>query len=152
MKNKKLLLSVTMLSLALAGAAVYGGVKAFASTDTSRHQEIVSSLASKLGVTEDKVSTALSDIDKEKQTAMEAARKTKLDEAVKAGVITQDQEDKLIAKETEVKAAEDNIQSDLQQWYLDNGIDTAKLAPYAGRGGMMNGKGMGGRGRGGEAL
>ncbi|MEI7792905.1 MAG: hypothetical protein WCI57_05475 [Candidatus Berkelbacteria bacterium] len=145
MKNKKLLLSVTALTLAVAGAVWYGGSKVMAANSTG-HDAMVSTLSAKLGVSEDKVTAAFDSVEADQQAARAAEQKTQLDKAVTDKVITQDQEDKLIAKQAEVKAAQDKIQSDLKQWYTDNGIDQTKIAPYTGRGEMGGGKGMGGRG------
>jgi hypothetical protein len=143
MKNKKILLSVTALTLAVAGAVWYGGNKVLAGNDI-RHDAVVSTLSEKLGVSEDKVTAAFDSIQSERQTARVAERKTELDKAVTAGVITQEQEDKLIAKHAELQANREKERSDMEQWYKDNSIDQTKLSEYTGRGGMGMGKGMGG--------
>lgn len=145
MKNKKMMLSVIAMTLAVAGVTWYGGSKVLAANGV-KHNEIVSSLSQKLGVSEDKVGEAFDSIESERQAAREAERKANLDKAVSAGVITQDQEEKLIAKEAEMRAAREKQRSELEQWYKDNGIDTSKLSEYTGHGGMGMGKGMGGRG------
>ena len=131
------------MTLAVAGVAWYGGGKVLAANNT-KHDAMVSTLSQKLGVSEDKVSAALDAAKSEQQAARDAERKSELDKAVTAGAITQDQETKLIAKEAELRAAEEKERVDLEQWYKDNGIDTSKLSNYTGRGGM-GGKGhMGG--------
>jgi hypothetical protein len=146
MKNKKMMLSVIALTLAVAGVTWYGGSKVLAANNNGRHDAIVSTLSEKLGVSEDKVTEAFDSIESERHAAREAERKANLDKAVSAGVITQDQEDKLIAKVAEMRATREKGRADLEQWYKDNRIDTSKLSEYTGRGGMGMGKGMGGRG------
>ena len=145
MKNKKILLSVTALTLAVAGAVWYGGTKVLAANGAG-HGAMVSTLSEKLGVPEDKVTAAFDSIQSERQAARVVERKTQLDKAVTAGVITQDQEDKLIAKHAELQADREKKRTEMEQWYKDNGIDQSKLSEYTGRGGMGMGKGMGGQG------
>ncbi len=148
MKNKKILLSVTALTLAVAGAVWYGGNKVFAANGMG-HAAVVSTLSEKLGVPEDKVTAAFDSIESERQATRVAEQKTQLDKAVSAGVITQEQEDKLVAKHAELQAAREKERTELEQWYTDNGIDQSKLSEYTGRGGMGMGQGMG-RGMGGQ--
>ena len=143
MKNKKILLSVTALTLAVAGAVWYGGNKVLAANGM-RHDAVVSTLSEKLGVPEDKVTAAFDSIETERQAARVVERKAQLDKAVTAGAITQEQEDKLVAKQAELQSAREKERTELEQWYKDNGIDQTKLSEYTGRGGMGMGKGMGG--------
>jgi len=147
MKNKKLLLSVTALTLAVAGAVWYGGGKVLAANGAG-HDAMVSTLSEKLGVSEDKVTAAFDSVEADHQAARVAEQKTQLDKAVADKVITQEQEDKLIAKKAELQTEREQKRVEMDKWFTDNGIDHDKIKTYMSEGGMGIGKGagMGGRG------
>lgn len=79
----------------------------------------------------------------ERQQEMKSRREAKLEEAVKAGVITAEQKQALLNKETEWQQRQEQQRQEMQQWMEQSGIDFEKLAPY---GGGFGGRGMGGRG------
>ena len=148
MKNKKLLLSVTALTLAVAGAVWYGGSKVMAANGTG-HDAMVSTLSEKLGVSDDKVTAAFDSIETEHRATRAVEQKTQLDKAVADKVITQEQEDKLIAKRAELQTEREQKRAEMDKWFTDNGIDHDKIKAYMSEGGMGMGKGagMGGRGQ-----
>jgi len=85
---------------------------------------------------------------KEEQTArqqeIESRREARLEEAVKAGIITEDQKTALLNKEAEWQKKQQQLMQERQQWMEQSGIDFQKLAPYGGFAGLdFGGKGFG---------
>jgi len=133
MKKSLIIPVLSIGTLAIVGAVMFGSLKATAS---SNHDTLVDRIASKFNVPKDQVQTVFD----EEHTARQAERQTeqnaKLDQAVKDGVITVEQKDKLIAKRSEMKGEQQKNRDEMQKWLADNGIDHDKLATY------MGGKGM----------
>jgi outer membrane murein-binding lipoprotein Lpp len=144
MRNHKMIVPAILLGSLVLGAVVYGS-KVFAEdTDATDHRaEQVQALAQKLGVDQSKVQTAMDEIRAERQKARQEEISTKLDQAVKDGVITVEQKQKIVDKFAEVKEKRGEKRSELQQWFKDNGIDSGKIHSYIGFG---DGSGKGGRG------
>ena len=78
----------------------------------------------------------------ERQNEMRARKEERFNEAVKAGVITEEQKKALLDKEDEWQERQQQLMEERRQWMEQSGIDFEKLAPYGGFGG----KGFGGRG------
>lgn len=79
----------------------------------------------------------------ERQKEMRTRREARLEEAVKAGVITSEQKTALLNKEDEWQQKQQQLMQERQQWMEQSGIDFEKLAPY---GCGFGGKGFGRRG------
>lgn len=147
--------AATVGSMGLAHAATSTG------TDTNPQQSLIDKLVSKFNLNKADVQKVFDEERTERDAERAAQIKTKLDSLVKEGKITQDQEDKLLAKAKEIqsqreanrdamkdktnaerKAAIDKERDSLKQWLSDNGI-----AEEYGR--YLMGHGLGGRGHGG---
>lgn len=129
--NKKLILPVTLGSLALVAALGFAGTKVFASdTNTT----MIDSLAQKLGVESTKVETAMEEIRTERHAQMQQEREESLQKAVTDGVITDAQKEAILQKQEERRAAREKERAEMQQWYQDQGIDHDKLRDYMGDG------------------
>ena len=103
-------------------------------------------LASKLNLDQSKVDSAFGSIEQENFTNRQTAEQTKLDQAVKDGIITADQETKILDKQKELYTEHQKQRTDLEQWISDNNIDATKLRQYGigiegfgARGGHMGG-------------
>ncbi|HOX41453.1 MAG TPA: hypothetical protein PK263_04625, partial [bacterium] len=102
--------------------------------------EIVQDLATKLNVNKDDVQKVFDENREEHMKQRQADREAKLEQAVKDGVITADQKQKLIDRQKEMQAKMEKDRAEQEQWYKDNGIDRTKLRDY----GLGMGPGMGG--------
>lgn len=147
-----------------------GLASAATSTNTNPQQSLIEKLSTKFKLNKDDVKKVFD----EEHTAREAERtasvKTKLDAAVKAGTLTQAQEDKIIAKAAELqktrqadmealkdktqaerKAAMEAKRAEIDKWISDNGIPTefARYVMGGGPRGHGHGGPAGGMGRGG---
>ncbi len=142
LNKKKLVLPAALLSLAVLMAFLVA-VPVKADDETSSHKNLAQQLSSKLGISEDKTSSALNEIKTERQKERESRMNAKLDQAVKDGVITTEQKNKLIEKRAELQAERQKERQEMQQWFTDNGIDQSKLQDYMGgprgHGGMRYG-------------
>lgn len=145
-KNAKYIIpAMIAVTAAIAGTVYATGASASWGKGSA---EMASSLATKLGVDQSKVTEAMDSIQTEQQTARKAEVSSKLDEAVTAGVITAEQKSALIAKQEEMQAKQEALRTEMEQWYTDNGIDTSKLEKY----GVGRGIGMGGGGHKGQGM
>lgn len=140
MNKKKTLLATSLASAGLVGILLVGGV-AFAQTSQGGNNGLAQAIASKFNLNKDDVQKV---IDQQHQDMM----KQHLDKLVKAGKITQDQEDKIIAKLLEMKPkieaaralpdpaarkkALEALQAEMQQWEKDNNIPKGVLGPVRG--------------------
>ena len=97
MKNSKIIVPAMIL-----GALVLGGVSysanALAEDTAARRGPNTQALAEKLGVDQSKVDSAMNEIRAERQKERQTAVSSKLDEAVKDGVITAEQKQKILDK------------------------------------------------------
>lgn len=139
--NKKILIPAIALGIAATGATLWstGVVKA---EGNGNRQSMTSELASKLNIDESKVSDAFSQINQEKQAQKQEEMSKKLDQAVTDGVITADQKQKILDKQTEMQKKREKQQQEMQTWESENGIDMSKLRDY----GLGGGRGHGGPG------
>ncbi len=119
--------------IAAAGVAIpkLSTVQAVSSTNTQT--SLIQSLAQKLGLSQDKVSSAFSQIDAEKTA--------QLTQLVADGKITAAQKDLIVAKKKELQAKREQEQKDLESWASTNSISLEYLRGFGG--GMYRGKGMG---------
>ncbi len=139
----------------MAGIVGLSAVSAATSTGTG---SLASKLATAFHLNQADVQKVLDQNRADHQTERAADEKTRLDAAVKAGTITQSQEDLIIAKQKELQAAreanKDSAADDatrdakmdaLKQWATDNKIPMDLLRPghgMGGRGGMDHDGGM----------
>ncbi len=147
MKKSKIIIPAIILGTLVLGGALYSA-KALADDAgaTGRKGPDTAALAQKLGVDQSKVDSAMDEIRAERQKERQAEISTKLDQAVKDGVITAEQKQKILDKQAELQGQRGQKRTEMQQFYKDNGIDFDKIHDYIGFGG--NGQGNGGRGAG----
>lgn len=139
-----------------------GLASAATSNSTDPQQSIIDKLATKFNLNKADVQKVFDEDRSAHEAARSAEVKTKLDQLVKDGKITQAQEDKLIAKakelqstheanrekfksmtEDERKSAMKSERDSLKQWLSDNGLTEEYGRYLMGRGGGPKGMGMG---------
>lgn len=137
MDSKKIIIPVIALAVLTTGAFAVN--KAMANGRNS-NSSWTQNLATKLGVDETKVSTAVHEINtEEKQTELNE----NLTKAVEAGVITEDQKQLVIDKKSEHEQKQQALKNEMQTWATENNIDYTKLQEYLKMGGgkgQMNGR------------
>lgn len=142
-KNKVVAIAATGL---LVGALGVGSVFAQTSSAGSPNLTLAEKLAVRFNLKQDDVNTFLSQTREEHRQEMQVKRQVKasdnLDKAVKDGVITTDQKQKILNKQSEMQKQRDQQRTEMQKWATDNGIDFSKLSGY-GIGGF-GGRGLGG--------
>ena len=157
MKKYKLVLPV--VGLALGSVFLIGSTKANA-FGFSNHDEMVKTLAAKLGVSETKVQESMDSIRQERQTEMKQQFETRLNQLVTEGKVTADQKQLILEKHNQIQANRGQFQNlasqerraqmqkqhdELSAWANANGIDP-NLVFGMGKGGMHR-SGMGFNGR-----
>lgn len=139
--KKKTLIATSLATAGMAGILLVGGV-AFAQTTPNQNGGLAQAIATKFNLNKDDVQKV---IDTQHQDIMKA----RLDQLVKNGKITQELEDKIIAKLAEMKpkfdAAQANtdpatrkkaleaLKTEMQQWEKDNNIPKGVMGPPHGR-------------------
>jgi hypothetical protein len=152
--KKKLLVAGTAATIGL--TSILGIGLASAQNKTNGQSDLVDKIAQKFNLNKNDVQKVFD----ENRTAHEAEHeqkvKERLDQAVKNGTLTQDQENKIIAKLQELKAKRDSLKDKtpaerreamkaerdaLKQWAKDNNIPEQYLMPHHGgmHGGMKEG-------------
>lgn len=111
--------------------------------DQPKFPTLIQRIIDKFKLNSGEVQQVVDEVQTERQQEMRARREAKLEEAVKAGVITSEQKQALLNKEDEWQQRQTQQRQEMQQWMEQSGIDFGKLAPY--RAGF-GGRGFGGRG------
>ena len=145
--------------VSVGAASVAGMGVASAASNGSSSNSLVDKIATKFNLKKDDVQKVFDEEHAARQTERQQKLKDRLDQAVKDGKITQDQEDKLIAKLKELEAdrqafreqkEETQAERDahkakmdaFKQWLADNKIPEDLARPMGGRGhhgmGMMH--------------
>lgn len=140
MKKSKLLLPALVITTA--GLVTFGVVTAHARWFDSDPTSLAQSLAQKLGIGEDKVTTALDSIDSDRQAQWQTQWEQELSQLVSDGKITEAQKQAIIQKKKELLDAQLKARTELAAWARENGIDLRYLmgGPFGhhpGRGMMM---------------
>lgn len=155
--NKKYYIAAAIL--AIVGASVIGA-SSVSAQNTDVRQNMIKSLAQKLGIEESKVQTAMDAIHSERQAEMQKKIEEKLAQAVKDGKITEAQKQLILKKHAEMKAEQDRNRdtmrnmtpaerktamekkrAELQAWAKENGIDMSVFQLGMGPKGGMRGFG-----------
>lgn len=100
---------------------------------------LIQRIIDKFKLNSGEVEKVVEEVQTEKQQEMKARREAKLEEAVKAGVITNEQKTALLNKEAEWQQKQQEFMRERQQWMEGSGIDFEKLAPCGGFGGRRFG-------------
>lgn len=157
--KRKFVTAVTIVSLVLPSVTV---LPAFAASDsaggTTFFSGLVQFIAQKFGLDQAQVKTAVDEYHAQQKTQvqqkMKDREKTKLDQLVKDGKITSDQEEAIIAEQAALKQkyspdklkdqtpAErktdfQNMQKEIEAWATSKGIDPTYVMPGLGHGGPM---------------
>jgi len=148
--NKRLLFIPTLV---LAGMLVYSSGKAARADDnaSSWRQEMVSALAQKLGLSEDKVGTALDEVHEQMRAEHDANMQQNFEERLQSlvdeGKLTEGQREAFLAKREEMMAERDanrrEHHEEMQTWFQEQGIDPSimvGLGPRSRFGGMHEGQ------------
>lgn len=141
-KSKKFIVAAIVVALALvAGGVVWKTGVAAAYFGRGSKVTVSEKLAQKLSLSEDKVSTALDEIQTERQTERKAEISTKLDKAVADRVITAEQKQKILEKMDEMQQKRKAEREEMKKWQEENKIDWEKLQDYGlGMGGGSKGR------------
>jgi hypothetical protein len=125
------------------------------SGDTGSSTSIVEKIASKFNLNKAEVQKVFDEERTVHEAEHQQAMKDRLAQAVKDGKLTQDQADKITAKQAEMKAYMDSLKdktheerhmameskrTELEQWAKDNNIPTEYLGKMGGRGGHGGGR------------
>ncbi len=145
--KKKILIAVFIGVFSLGAIFTASEVQAFAGR--GQNQNMISALAKKLGLSEDKVKKAFDGIQADRQKEMQAAFEKKLTQAVKDGKITESQKQLILTKHNELKKEQlanrengQNKRAELEKWASDNGIPTEFFGMGRGmKGGMGRARG-----------
>lgn len=154
MKNK---MYIAIASVALIGLATVVTVSSVFAQETGDTTTFVQKLAQKLGISEDKVKTAVDELHTERHVQMQAAYEKELQTYVDNGEITAAQKDLIVAKMKELqtnrqskmesmqsmtreerRAAMEAERTALETWANENNIDMKYLRvmkPFGGKGG-----------------
>lgn len=125
--KKQILIPVVVLGfLAIVGATVFTG-RALAANGP--RDDMVTRLAQELNLDQTKVQSAFDKIHQERQAERQVEMGVNLDKAVKDGVITTEQKQKILDKMA-TKGMGPGEKGAMRQWATDNGIDFAKLKDY----------------------
>jgi preprotein translocase subunit SecD len=153
--NKKLLIASAVTSLAGAGI-ITSSVMAASNTTTSDSSSLVQKIADTFHLNKADVQKVFDQNRQDRQAQHEQKLKDHLDQLVKNGTITQDQEDKIIAKLKELKQNQksenhqdrrqnrNDFRTQIQQWLTDNGINVnldQLLPAHPGHGGHVDNDG-----------
>jgi restriction endonuclease len=134
----KLKSTMVVTALILIGALSYGGMTVFADSDATTYPPFVSTLADKLGLSEDEVNDVFDEIRADHFAQMQENRSDSLTEAVKNGVITEDQKNQILDKWSEMQTERiqerQNNQEEIQNFFNEIGVDSNSLSQYLGNG------------------
>ncbi len=123
--------ATSLVALTLVSGIGLAGVNTIASAQGNpKHQDtLVEKIANKFNLNKSDVQKVFDDNRSENENRREAKEKSRLDQAVKDGKITKDQEDKIIAKLRELreqkkdeKTQKRDKRQELKQWAKDNNI------------------------------
>lgn len=154
--KQKIALGVVAGATALAGA--YGATTAKAA-DSTTLPPMIQGIAEKFGLNKDEVQKYMTEKRQENRVERQAEREafltTKLDEAVKAGKITESQKTAILVKHEEIQAKREGymnlsrdekrakmqeFRTEMQTFLKDQGIDGSVMpAPQGPKGGMGGG-------------
>lgn len=158
MKKHKSLLIFLAAAVLIGGVVTFGTTHAFAQSN-GQGETLAQMIAQKFNLNPSDVQSVMSQYRQDRQTQMEANFKARLDQDVKDGKITADQETLILNKRQELqtnrksefanfknmtpdqrKAAMQSQKQDLENWAKQNNIDIQYLFGFGMRGGMRGGQ------------
>lgn len=102
----------------------------------------IQKIIDKFKLNPDEVQKVIDETRDEKQKQMQSLREQRLEQAVKDGVITEEQKKTLFERWNKMWQEHQQEREEMQRWREESGIDFEKLAPY----GVGFGRGFGKRG------
>lgn len=106
------------------------------------NQSVVDKLVERFGLNKDEVTGVFNQMHQERQQEKQTYMESRLEAAVKDGVITAEQKQTLLAKQAEMQQKQTQLREEMQKWMNESGIDFEKLSPYrVGFGGRGFGRG-----------
>ena len=141
--SRKLMITLALVGTTLVGVGMAGRVIA---QEANYYPPVISTLAERFGLSEDEVKDAFDEIRAENQAMMQTRHEERLQEAVNAGVITEEQKQLILDKQEEMRAQNQERrqehQAEMEAWASENGIDLTAMHEYMG-GPRGMGQGMG---------
>ena len=141
--SRKLMITLALVGTTLVGVGMAGRVMA---QEANYYPPVISTLAERFGLSEDEVKDAFDEIRAENQAMMQTRHEERLQEAVNAGVITEEQKQLILDKQEEMRAQNQERrqehQAEMEAWASENGIDLTAMHEYMG-GPRGMGQGMG---------
>ena len=143
--NKKLLI-IPVVALTLFTFSTLVTNKVDAEEESSTHP-LVQKLVDRFSLNEEEVKTVFEESRQEHQAQRQASYEANLDQAVEAGILTQDQKNALLEKKSELRADRGQFkdlsseekqeerelrQDQMQSWAESNGIDLEALHEFLG--------------------
>jgi hypothetical protein len=129
--NKKLLTSALALGMVISLTTLsVDSVKA----DNPAYTPIISRIAERFNLDETDVEAVFDAVHEERHDRLRTNHEERLQTAVEAGVIDQNQMEVLLDKWEEMYDQRQQEREELQTWFDEQGIDTNALAQYMGSG------------------
>lgn len=125
--NRRGKIVLAAAAVTVAGLTTWGAVTASAHGWMGGGDGLASTLSQKLGVSEDKVNSALEELRTERQAQMQAVWEEKLTSLVDEGKITEAQKQQILAKHQEMVTKMQAEREALEKWAAENGIDLQYL-------------------------
>ena len=91
---------------------------------------VIQRIIDKFNLSSGEVEKVVNEVQEERVQEMRDRMAARLEEAVKAGVITSEQKQALLDKEVEWQQKQTQLMEERRQWMEQSGIDFEKLAPY----------------------
>ena len=154
--RKWLIIPALAITVATGGVLLTSNVASASESDMAPKDTMMSRFATKFGLDETAVKDFFEATREEHQAERKAERETKLSEAVSAGVITQEQKELLLNKQSEnmekrqsqrldgetprmgnreeMEAEREANQAEMKKWAEENGIDLEALHEFMGDG------------------
>lgn len=136
--NKSIIIPVLGLTF-LTGLAILG-VSAVKADEDSSYPSVLQRFTERFNLDEGEVDAFMNEMHEERQSQMQQQRETRLNDAVEAGVITNEQ--KVLVQEKWQELHQEKEQErqahreEMQVWFEENGIDHDSLFGYMGQGGF----------------
>lgn len=133
--NKRTI-AITFFGLVFMGWQIFGSSEVMAHWYGTSNSNLISDLAKKLGIGEDKVKLAFESVQSERQKEKRALFEQRLTQLVKDGKINESQKQAILKKHDELQAKRTVERQELENWAKQNGLDNLYLFGGFGHKGM----------------
>lgn len=120
------------------------------SSETSQFPEVIQRIVDKFKLNKDEVQEVINETREQRQQQIRDQQRERLSQAVKEGVLTQQQMENLLKKQEEWQARQSQIMEEQRKlaqekrdWFAQNNIDIGKLGPFLGNFGFGKKGGFG---------